>query len=132
MPKAVVLGCGKVGSVMASDLAAKPTAGNVLAVDPSPDSLAAGRRADAGIDTPQAPTAPIRPIVTALAEAHDIVIGALPSFRSATPRWRPVIRTGTPLCDISFMTDEFLRPPRTSPGEHQTAPSSPTAASPPA
>ena len=38
MPKAVVLGCGKVGSVMARDLA-DSEGWTVLSVDPSQDAL---------------------------------------------------------------------------------------------
>ena len=104
MPKAVVLGCGKVGSVMACDLA-ETDGWNVLAVDPSPESLAQveGR---ANIDTRQADCSDPA-VVTALAEEHDIVIGALPSSMGYAAM-ETVIRTGTPLCDISFMTDDFL------------------------
>ena len=104
MPRAVVLGCGKVGSVMACDLA-ETEGWNVLAVDPSPESLAQveGRT---NIDTQQADCSDPG-IVTALAEQHDIVIGALPSSMGYAAM-ETVIRTGTPLCDISFMTDDFL------------------------
>ncbi|HAW95371.1 MAG: saccharopine dehydrogenase [Phycisphaerae bacterium] len=103
MTKAVILGCGKVGSVMARDLA-ETEGWEVLAVDPSEDALTqvSGRP---GIETRVADCSD-QTIVSELAEAHDIVIGALPSFLGYAAM-ESVIRTGTSMCDISFMTDEF-------------------------
>ncbi|MEC8734972.1 MAG: saccharopine dehydrogenase C-terminal domain-containing protein [Planctomycetota bacterium] len=104
MPKAVVLGCGKVGSVMAMDLAGSDDF-EVVVADPSAAALeqVAGR---ARIEARELDCSDAA-VVTALAEEHDIVIGALPSamgYRSL----ETVIRTGTPMCDISFMTEDFL------------------------
>ena len=91
MPKAVVLGCGKVGSVMAMDLAGSDGF-EVVVADPSATALeqVAGRPR---IETRELDCLDAA-VVTALAEEHDIVIGALPSamgYRSL----ETVIRTGT-------------------------------------
>ena len=104
MPKAVVLGCGKVGSVMARDLA-ESEGWTVLSVDPSMDSLAQVEGHD-GIETLCADCSD-QAVVRDVAERHDIVIGALPSTLGYRAM-ETTIRTGTPMCDISFMTDDFL------------------------
>lgn len=104
MPKVVVLGCGKVGSVIACDLAAVDGF-DVLAVDPSDAALTQvdGRK---HINTRRADCSDMD-VVTALAAESDIVVGALPS-RLGFAAMEAVIRTGTSMCDISFMTDDFL------------------------
>ncbi|MCH2146095.1 MAG: saccharopine dehydrogenase NADP-binding domain-containing protein [Phycisphaerales bacterium] len=104
MPKAVVLGCGKVGSVMARDLA-ESEGWSVLSVDPSADSLAQVEGRD-GIKTLCADCSD-QAVVRDVAERHDIVIGALPSTLGYRAM-EATIEVGTPMCDISFMTDDFL------------------------
>ena len=104
MPKAVVLGCGKVGSVMARDLA-DSEGWTVLSVDPSQDALEQVGGLD-GIETLRADCSD-QEVVRDVAERHDIVIGALPSTLGYRAM-ETTIRTGTPMCDISFMTDDFL------------------------
>jgi len=103
MTKAVILGCGKVGSVMARDLA-ETEGWEVLSVDPSEESLKQVAERP-GIETRVADCSDQK-IVTELAESHDIVIGALPSFLGYAAM-ESVVKTGTSMCDISFMTDEF-------------------------
>ena len=104
MPKAVVLGCGKVGSVMARDLA-DSEGWTVVSADPSEDSLAQVAGLD-GIET-RCVDCSDQDVVRELAESHDIVLGALPSTLGYRAM-ETTIRTGTPMCDISFMTDDFL------------------------
>jgi lysine 6-dehydrogenase len=104
MPKAVVLGCGKVGSVMARDLV-ESEGWSVLSVDPSAESLAQVEGRD-GIETLCADCSD-QAVVRDVAERHDIVIGALPSTLGYRAM-ETTIETGTPMCDISFMTDDFL------------------------
>jgi len=104
MPKAVVLGCGKVGSVMACDLAASE-GWEVRVADPFEDALARVEGRD-GITTTREDCSDAA-VVTRLAEEADIVIGALPSSMGYASI-EAVIRTGTPMCDISFMTEDFL------------------------
>lgn len=104
MPKAVVLGCGKVGSVMACDLAASE-GWEVRVADPFEDALARVEGRD-GITTTREDCSDAT-VVTRLAEEADIVIGALPSSMGYASI-EAVIRTGTPMCDISFMTEDFL------------------------
>ncbi len=104
MPKAVVLGCGKVGSVMARDLADSED-WTVVSADPSEDSLAQVTGLD-GIET-RCVDCSDQDVVRELAESHDIVLGALPSTLGYRAM-ETTIRTGTPMCDISFMTDDFL------------------------
>ena len=104
MPKAVVLGCGKVGSVMARDLADSED-WTVVSADPSEDSLAQVAGLD-GIET-RCVDCSDQDVVRELAESHDIVLGALPSTLGYRAM-ETTIRTGTPMCDISFMTDDFL------------------------
>lgn len=104
MPKAVVLGCGKVGSVMARDLA-EGRGWSVVSADPSADSLAAVEGID-GIETRRVDCSDPE-VVRELAGPADIVIGALPSTLGYRAM-EAVITTSTPMCDISFMTDDFL------------------------
>ena len=104
MPKAVVLGCGKVGSVMARDLAGSE-GWTVVSADPSEDSLAQVSGLE-DIET-RCVDCSDQDVVRELAESHDIVLGALPSTLGYRAM-ETTIRTGTPMCDISFMTDDFL------------------------
>jgi saccharopine dehydrogenase-like NADP-dependent oxidoreductase len=104
MPKAVVLGCGKVGSVMARDLAGSG-GWTVVSADPSEDSLAQVSGLE-NIET-RCVDCSDQDVVRELAESHDIVLGALPSTLGYRAM-ETTIRTGTPMCDISFMTDDFL------------------------
>ena len=76
MPKAVVLGCGKVGSVMARDLAGSE-GWTVVSADPSEDSLAQVSGLE-DIET-RCVDCSDQDVVRELAESHDIVLGALPS-----------------------------------------------------
>lgn len=106
MPKAIVLGAGMVGSVMAWDLARDP-AYRVTIADVRETSLeAAAARAGGRLTTVRAdlsdPAA-----VTRLVAPFDIVLGAL-SSRIGFGALRAVIEAGKNYCDISFMGEEFL------------------------
>ncbi len=102
--KAVILGCGKVGSIMARDLV--DTYGwTAVSADPSPDALSQVEGIE-GIET-RCVDCSDQAVVRELAESADIVIGALPSTLGYRAM-EATIQTGTPMCDISFMTDDFL------------------------
>lgn len=107
MPKAIVLGAGMVGSVMAADLAAEGEFEVTLA-DARPDALAsaAARAASSGgsVQTLQADLSdPAQ--VKRIIEPFDIVLGALAStigFQTL----RAVIEAGKNFCDICFMPED--------------------------
>lgn len=104
MPRAIVLGAGMVGSVMAADLA-RDAAFRVTCADAREDTLAiARRRAGGAIDTVVADLSdPDR--VRALVTNYDIVLGAL-SSRIALGALGGVIQAGKPCVDISFMAED--------------------------
>jgi saccharopine dehydrogenase-like NADP-dependent oxidoreductase len=104
MKRTLVLGAGRVGGVIAADLAADADL-DVTVADASEaalerararagDALAA-RRADLSDPT----------VVRALAEGVDLVVGALPS-RLGFAALRAVLEAGRPCADISFMPEE--------------------------
>lgn len=108
--KALILGSGMVGSVMAADLLA--TRGWTVAVaDCSAEALAATsdrcrrvtRRAPRTILADCSSAAE----VSRLAEGQDVVLGALAS-RLGFGALRAVIESGTPYADISFMAEDAL------------------------
>jgi lysine 6-dehydrogenase len=105
MPRAIVLGAGMVGSVMAADLAVDGEF-EVTIADINEKSLAAARarcgrlaavKADLG-DPSQ---------VKSLVEPFDVVLGALAS-RIGFQTLRAVIESGRNYCDISFMPENAL------------------------
>ncbi|HRP61852.1 MAG TPA: saccharopine dehydrogenase C-terminal domain-containing protein [Phycisphaerales bacterium] len=105
MQKAIVLGGGMVGSVMATDLAASGI--RTTLADRSPAALKkAAERLGAGVSTLEADLSDARAVMK-LVEPFDIVLGALPSaigFQTL----RTVIEAGKPYCDISFMPENAL------------------------
>lgn len=111
MPKAIVLGAGMVGSVMAADLAADF---DVTIADARPGALdAAVKRAASPawggrrLTARQADLADADALNTLVAP-FDIVLGAL-SSRIGFASLRTVIEAGKPYCDISFFAEEALQ-----------------------
>ncbi|MBK8270968.1 MAG: saccharopine dehydrogenase NADP-binding domain-containing protein [Planctomycetes bacterium] len=100
--KAIVLGCGLVGSVMARDLAADSDFETAVA-DVSEGNLA--RLANvANLRTIRSDLSSIEKL-KAIVEPFDIVIGAMPSALGFQTL-RAVIESGKSLCDISFMIED--------------------------
>ena len=106
MPKAVVLGAGLVGSVMAADLA-EDEAFEVTLADLRPEALRRAQAATANrlstCEVDLSDPARVRETVA----PFDIVLGALPStigYQSL----RAVIEAGKSYCDISFMSEDAL------------------------
>ena len=109
MPKAVVLGAGMVGSVLAADLAA--TRGwRVTVADRSPESLArATERAARGgvrLAVAEADLGSGAAIAPLLGKA-DVVVGALPSHLGFQAL-KTVVEAGLPYADLSFMPEDPL------------------------
>lgn len=109
MSRAIVLGAGMVGSVMAADLAAEPGF-DVTVADARPGALdAAVARASAGgsrvttIHADLADPGAVRKLVA----PYDIVLGALAS-RIGFASLRAVIEAGKHYCDISFMAEDAI------------------------
>jgi lysine 6-dehydrogenase len=104
MPKAIVLGAGMVGSVMAADLASDP-AFEVCVADFNPAALqAASRRAGDRVQKLQADLSDPA-VVKSVIKPFDIVLGALASsigFQTL----QAVIETGKNFCDICFMPQD--------------------------
>lgn len=102
--KVLVLGAGRVGRVIAADLADDPGL-EVTVADVSPETL---ERTGAHA---RAPLAAVRAdlsdpaTVTELAGRFDLVVGALPSAIGFAAM-RGVVRAGRPCCDISFMPED--------------------------
>lgn len=105
MQKAIVLGGGMVGSVMAADLAASGI--QTTLADRSTAALQkAVERLGPGVSMLKADLSDTT-VVSKLVEPFDIVLGALPSaigFQTL----RSVIEAGKPYCDISFMPENAL------------------------
>lgn len=106
MPRAIVLGSGMVGSIMAADLA-EDGDWSVTIADRSADALRRAQRRckgrthviEADLSDPEA--------VKRIVAPFDIVLGALASaigFQTL----RAVIEAGKPYCDISFMPENAL------------------------
>jgi lysine 6-dehydrogenase len=101
MARALVLGAGMVGTVIAADLAADL---EVTVADRSADALARVARRVPGVRMVEADLSdPAR--ITALAQEADVVCGALAS-RLGLAALRAVIAAGKPYCDISFMAED--------------------------
>ncbi|MCK6530387.1 saccharopine dehydrogenase NADP-binding domain-containing protein [Myxococcota bacterium] len=109
MTKAIVLGAGMVGSVMADDLAREP-GWTVAVADVGEAALArAVARAERSGGRLQAVRADLsdEEAVGRLVAPYDVVLGALPStfgYRAL----RAVIGAGKPCCDISFFPEDAL------------------------
>ncbi len=102
MPRAIVLGAGMVGSLMARDLAADP-AFEVTAADVRADALARFEPDDK-VNTLRADLGDPAAIKRAV-DGFDIVLGAL-SSSLGLQTLRAVIESGKPYCDISFMEED--------------------------
>ena len=104
MTKAVILGGGMIGSVMAMDLAQDPSF-EVTVADAEQESLDGmarrwgARTLRADLSDPGA--------VHQLASGFDLVLGALPSVFGLASL-RAVIESGRPYVDISFMPENAL------------------------
>lgn len=102
--KAIVLGCGLVGSAMARDLAADDEI-QVTAVDVSEPVLSRLRKM-APVQTRCVDLSDPAVVRTQIAD-FDIVLGAMPS-RFGFQTLRTVIESGKPYGDISFMPEDAL------------------------
>lgn len=106
MPKAIVLGAGMVGSVMAADLVKDP-AFSVAVADVRPESLRlASARAGGDITTIEANCADAN-VIRDLVKPYDIVLGALASHLGYMAL-KTVIEAGKNYCDIAFMAEDAL------------------------
>jgi saccharopine dehydrogenase-like NADP-dependent oxidoreductase len=106
MKRAVVLGTGMVGQVMAADVASDPGF-SVTAADFNSDNLAnVERRCGSGVKTVKADLSDPATLRRIIADA-DIVLGAL-SSRIAFSALRTILESGKPFCDISFMAEDPL------------------------
>jgi lysine 6-dehydrogenase len=104
MTKAIVLGGGMVGSVMAADLCNDGDFQVTLA-DIRPEALrAAKERAGGRVQTLQADLGDSA-VVKSIVKPFDIVLGALAS-RIGFQTLRAVIESGKNYCDISFMPQD--------------------------
>jgi lysine 6-dehydrogenase len=99
MKKAIVLGAGRVGAVMAKDMAADH---EVTVADVRPDALE--RVASDRIKTVRADLGDPAAVKRIVAD-HDVVIGALASA-IGLQTLRAVIEAGRPYVDISFMPED--------------------------
>jgi lysine 6-dehydrogenase len=104
MKKVVVLGGGLVGGVMARDLAADP--GLQVTVVDRDEALLARLKARLKVGTERADFADL-PRVGALAQEHDLVVGAVPGFLGFRVL-RALIEARRPVVDISFMPENAL------------------------
>ncbi len=106
MPRAIVLGAGMVGSVIAADLA-DDARFEVTISDVRADALRVAQvRAKGSIKTVQADLADSNAVAKTVAD-FDIVLGALASsigFQTL----RAVIEAGKNFCDICFMGEDAL------------------------
>jgi saccharopine dehydrogenase-like NADP-dependent oxidoreductase len=102
MQKIAVLGAGRVGTVIAADLCAHA---KVTLADSNPAALALAKaRCEGRARIRRADLANPR-TVRALAESHDLVVGALPS-RLGFQALRSVLEVGRSCVDISFMPED--------------------------
>lgn len=106
MTRAVVLGAGMVGSVMAADLAGDAGFSVTIADFSEQNLKAAGERCGGRAKTVRADLSDAATLRRTIAEA-DIVLGAL-SSRIALAALRTVIEAGKSYCDISFMAEDPL------------------------
>jgi len=104
MTKTLVLGAGRVGAVIAADLAAEADL-DVTVADRSASALSGARaRAGGSLAIRRADLSDAE-AVRALAAEFDLVVGALPS-RLGLAALRAVIEAGRPFADISFMPQD--------------------------
>ncbi len=104
--RAVILGAGMVGSVMAADLSSGGEF-DVTIADRSPHALdRAVKQCGRAVATEQVDLSDVEAVKRTVA-THDIVLGALAStigFQTL----RAVLEAGKPYCDISFMPENAL------------------------
>lgn len=104
MPKAIVLGAGMVGSVMAADLSADPEF-EVSIADIRESALAAAAERARGRIRPIRADLSNPEEIQRLVKSQDVVLGALASaigFQTL----RTVIEAGKHYCDITFMPED--------------------------
>lgn len=104
MARAIVLGAGMVGSVMASDMAARGFETTIADVREG-NLAAANARAGGRLETVRADLSDAG-VVRAVVANADIVLGAL-SSRIGFGALRAVIEAGKHYADISFMGEDF-------------------------
>ncbi|MBL4846062.1 MAG: saccharopine dehydrogenase NADP-binding domain-containing protein [Planctomycetes bacterium] len=108
MKRAVVLGGGMVGAIMAEDLLRPPAGGGepfaVTLVDRDSDRLAAIAARNEGLDTRQADLAQASEIESCIADA-DVVCGALASHLGFAAL-ETILKAGKSYADISFMPED--------------------------
>ena len=103
MTRAIVLGAGIVGSVIAADLA--EDGWEITVADRDPAALAkAARLAGGGVTTRELDLADPA-VLAAAVEPFDLVLGALPGHLGLAVL-RTVIEAGKDCCDISFMPED--------------------------
>ena len=102
MKKALILGCGLMGRVMAQDLS-RDGEFSITIVDPSAAALAAV----ASLPAVEARALALESAsqITALASEAEVVLGALPSHLGMMAM-EGVIEAGKPYCDIAFMIED--------------------------
>jgi lysine 6-dehydrogenase len=103
MKQTVVLGGGMVGAVMALDLASE-TDRRVMLFDLDQEKLDFAKGQNDDLQVQQADLS-CPETVRRIASDADMVLGALPS-RYGHAALEAVIETGTPCCDISFMSQD--------------------------
>lgn len=106
MAKALILGAGMVGSVMAADLSLDPSF-EVTIADVREESLASARDKTQGRARTVACDCSSASEITRLARDADVVLGALPS-RFGFMALGAVIAARKPYCDISFMPEDAM------------------------
>ncbi|MFO0834206.1 MAG: saccharopine dehydrogenase C-terminal domain-containing protein [Phycisphaerales bacterium] len=106
LTRAIVLGAGMVGSVMAADLASDP-AFDVTVADLRPANLAAAKdRAGGKLKTVQADLSNAAEVKKLVAN-YDLVLGAIASS-IGLQTLRAVIEAGRNYCDITFMAEDAI------------------------
>ncbi len=105
MSKAIVLGAGMVGTVMAADLAADDDF-EVTIADLRPEALKRAKAFEPRLSAVEADLSDAE-AVKRLVEPYDLVLGAL-SSRIGFQTLRAVIEAGKNYCDISFMPEDAL------------------------
>ena len=99
--KAVVLGCGRVGKLIARDLVADDGA-EVVSVDASPEALIElGPLGIRGVTADLSDPAAVARIV----EGADVAVNAVPGFMGLATL-RAVVDAGVPAVDIAFMPED--------------------------
>lgn len=106
MADVLVLGAGRIGSVIAADLARDDTI-DVMIADRSADALTRAEDRSGGTVTAYETDLADPHNIAEIVKRHDMVVGALASS-IGMQTLDAVIRAGRPYCDISFMPENPL------------------------